>query len=83
MPMAIGLWHARVHKPSCQRLFGARSVENTGLTFGDNIEHLWAWLRKHGHLLKYMGPANRQDFLTSLVRLSCSVPAMLCDHHPD
>ena len=67
--MAIGPWHARVHKHACQQEFGARAVEGTGLTFGDNIEHLWAWLRKHAHLMKYMAPANRQDYLVVLVRL--------------
>lgn len=65
--MAVGPWHARVHKVSCQQKFGARVVENTGLTYGDNIEHLWAWLRKHAHLMKYMAPATRQDFLVVLV----------------
>ena len=66
--MAIGPWHARVHKLSCQVEYGARAVEHTGLTFGDNIEHLWAWLRKHAHLMKYMAPATRQNFLVALVR---------------
>jgi hypothetical protein len=68
MDMAIGPWHARVHKPVCQRVFGARRMPNTGLTFGDNIEHLWASLRKFSHLSKYMSDAARQDFLCTLVR---------------
>lgn len=68
VPMAIGPWHARVHKVSCQQKFGARVVENTGLTYGDNIEHLWAWLRKQAHLMKYMAPATRQDFLVVLMQ---------------
>ncbi len=74
MDMAIGPWHARVHKPVCQRVFGARRMPNTGLTFGDNIEHLWASLRKFSHLSKYMSDAARQDFLCSLVRIliACS-----------
>ena len=66
--MAIGPWHARVHKLSCQAEFGAQAVEHTGLTYGGNIEHLWAWLRKHAHLMKYMAPATRQKFLVALVR---------------
>ena len=65
--MAIGPWHARVHKAACQKEFGARCTENTGLSYGDNIEHLWASLRKFAHLSKYMSAAARQDFLTSLV----------------
>ena len=66
--MAIGPWHARVHKLSCQAEFGARAVAHTGLTYGDNVEHLWAWLRQHAHLMKYMAPATRQKFLVALVR---------------
>ena len=65
--MAIGPWHARVHKAICQRQFGARQTPESGLTFGDNIEHLWAPLRKQSHLLKYMSKARRQDHLTTLV----------------
>ena len=65
--MAIGLWHARMHEAACQRLFGARCTPNSGLTFGDNIQHLWAGVRKHAHLLKYMSSAHRQDFVTTLV----------------
>ena len=76
--MAIGPWHARVHKASCQRQFGARRTPNTGLTFGDNIEHLWAAIRKHAHLLKYMSSASRQDFVTVLVRLSMSAVQWHC-----
>ena len=70
--MAIGPWHARVHKAACQKEFGARCTENTGLSCGDNIEHLWASLRKFAHLSKYMSAAARQDFLTSLVRVLMS-----------
>ena len=62
--MAVGL-----HKAACQRLFGARCTPDSGLTFGDNIQHLWASVRKHGHLLKYMSSANRQDFVTMIVNV--------------
>lgn len=65
--MAIGPWHARVHKPACQRQFDARCTPESGLTFGDNVEHLWSTLRKTAHLLKYMSMARRQDALTALV----------------
>lgn len=65
--MAIGPWHARVHKGDCQRTYGARRTAQSGLTFGDNIENLWAPLRKQAHLLKYMSKAGRQDHLTTLV----------------
>lgn len=46
--------------------------------------HLWGqyraplgWLWKHGHLVKYMGSANQQDFLTTLVTPSCCI--LLCN----
>ena len=80
LPMAIGPWHARVHKASCQRDFGARHTPNTGLTYGDNIEHLWAFLRKFAHLLKYQSEASRQDFLTSLVSLLGLIYAHTISH---
>lgn len=65
--MAIGAWHARVHKPDCQRQFGDRRISETGLTSGDNVEHLWSCLRKPAHLLKYMSKAHKQDAVTDLV----------------
>ncbi|KAL0038483.1 hypothetical protein WJX77_007988 [Trebouxia sp. C0004] len=65
--MAIGAWHARVHKPDCQRQFGARRIAETGLTSGD-VEHLWSCLRKPAHLLKYMSKAHKQDAVTDLIR---------------
>ncbi|DBA80913.1 TPA: hypothetical protein ACH3X2_007136 [Trebouxia sp. C0005] len=64
---AIGPWHARVHKTACQRQFGARCTPESGLTYKDNVEHLWSTLRKTAHLLNYMSMAHRQDGLSALV----------------
>ena len=48
----------------------ARNKTGTGLTDGDNVEHLWAVIRKHSHQLKYMSLAAWQDLVLALVR-SC------------
>lgn len=65
--MAVGEWHLKAHIPSCQETFSARLMEGTGTAFGDNVEHLWGDLRKHGHLTKRMIKGSRQDKLTLLV----------------
>ena len=62
---------------------GARSKEGTGLTDGDNIEHLWAWLRRHSHQLKYMSDGMWLDTIIALVcicaRLNSGHPCQLAD----
>ena len=68
LKMAIGPWHTKAHKLSCQQVYGARLMEGSGQSFGDNIEHLWANTRKHAHLLKRQTAAARQDHLVDLVR---------------
>lgn len=65
---AVGPWHIQPHQPSCQVLFNPRFTEGAGLTYGDNIEHVWSDLRRHFFITMFMSPAARQDFLTSLVR---------------
>ncbi|DBA66246.1 TPA: hypothetical protein ACH3X2_002506 [Trebouxia sp. C0005] len=65
--MAIGPWHARMHKPACQRHFGVGCTPESGLTYGAHVEHLWSTLRKTTRLLKYMSMAYRQDALTALM----------------
>ena len=65
--MAIGAWHARAHITSCLKANSARYREGTGLTSGDNIEHLWAAARPHCHALKYKSPAAWQDLVLAVV----------------
>ncbi|CAL8465393.1 g4929 [Coccomyxa elongata] len=65
--MAFGEWHLKAHIPSCQKAFTARLMEGTGTALGDNVEHVWGDLRKHGHLTKRMIKGSRQDKLTLLV----------------
>lgn len=64
---AVGEWHLKAHVPTCYEAYSARLKEGTGNSFGDNVEHLWADLRKHGHLTKRMTKAGRQDKVTVLV----------------
>lgn len=66
--MAIGPWHVKAHIAACQALFGARAQPGAGWSFGDNIEHLWAYLRRYAYMLKRMSAAGRQDLLNELVR---------------
>lgn len=83
--LAVGEWHLKAHIPTCQDTYSARLKEGTGLMFGDSIEHLWADLRKHGHLTKRMTKAARQDKLTLLVFSavpSCSTIEGISTTHP-
>lgn len=66
--LAVGPWHALGHVVPCQKEYGARWKEGMGLTFGDNIEHVWSELRRFGVILKYMSSASRKAFLEDLVR---------------
>ena len=43
-------------------------MPGAGNSFGDNVEHIWAHLRKFAHILKRMGVAAREDHTTELVR---------------
>jgi hypothetical protein len=65
--LAVGNWHIRPHRPECNVKYNARYMYGTGLSFGDNIEHLWRELRPHWSSTVYMSPAARQDMLTRLV----------------
>ena len=65
--MAVGPWHAKAHAAACQARWGARATDGSGLSFGDNIEHLWAMLRPYAYMLKRMSAAAREDFINNLV----------------
>lgn len=65
--LAVGPWHVKMHVPACQHKYGARRMLGAGNSFGDTIEHLWAVLRKHAHILKRMALATREDHISDLV----------------
>lgn len=52
----------------CARNFGARNIKGSGLTSGDNTEHLWADTRPLNKTLKYMSAANARDTWQDVVR---------------
>jgi Kyakuja-Dileera-Zisupton transposase len=66
--MGIGPWHTRAHNVECQDEYGARTLEGSGCSFGDNIEHLWADVRPWAYIMKRLSQAGRRDLLLMLVR---------------
>lgn len=78
---AVGPWHVLGHVADCQKLYGARVLEDMGLTFGDAIEHVWAKLRRFNGIVKYMSSAHRADFLHDLVSHIEGHDARACAHH--
>lgn len=64
---AVGVWHILGHIVDCQKKFGGRLLPGMALSFGDNVEHLWATIRRYNATTKYMSPAARSDFLHALV----------------
>ena len=66
---AIGPWHIGPHKPQCNVEYNSRYMDGVGLMFGDNIEQLWAAIKRQWSLAAYMSPAAHQDRLVSLVRV--------------
>lgn len=74
--LAVGPWHVKAHVPSCQEKYGARRMLGAGNSFGDNIEHLWAQLRKYAHILKREAPGTRQDHIADLVQLLYNIFCM-------
>lgn len=67
-PMGIGPWHARAHIVECQNEFGARTLDGSCCSFGDNIEHLWADVRPYSYIMKRLTAAGRLDLLLMLTR---------------
>ena len=77
--IAVGPWHVLGHIAQCQQQYGARYMQEMGLTFGDNVEHLWAEIRGFAKLAKYMSPASRQAYIQDLVSVIKHVIAqVLC-----
>lgn len=66
--MRVGPWHVKAHILACQLQFGARMLLGSGRSFGDNVEHLWAFLRPYAYILKRMGLPAREDCINQLVR---------------
>ncbi|XP_046864676.1 uncharacterized protein LOC124459200 isoform X3 [Xenia sp. Carnegie-2017] len=59
------------HKASCQVKFSPRRLDGFGLTDGEAIERLWAYLRGFSAITKEMSASRRVDLLTdALLHLS-------------
>jgi hypothetical protein len=65
--LVIGAFHAAAHVPECQKEFSQRTIAGAGLSYGDNVEHFWSWIRRLTGRFRYMSPFTRQDAITFLV----------------
>lgn len=57
--------------------FGARNLEGSGLTSGDNAEHTWAELRPLNRTLKYASSAAARDILQDVVSWPASIARLV------
>nr|XP_054764646.1 uncharacterized protein LOC129271292 [Lytechinus pictus] len=62
--LTVPVFHAYGHKRSCQISYGAKWTHGVGLTDGEIMERIWAFLRKFSHITKEMTPSHRIDLLT-------------------
>ncbi|XP_072022471.1 uncharacterized protein [Amphiura filiformis] len=62
--LVLPCWHAYGHSAACQVLFSTKWVSGCGLTDGEGMERLWAYLRPFSAMTKEMTPAHRIDLLT-------------------
>ena len=64
MTLALPIVHAYGHKTSCQISYSTRWTQGCGLTDGEQMERLWAFLIKMAFVTKEMTPSHRDDLLT-------------------
>eukprot|EP00112_Aurelia_sp_Birch-Aquarium-sp1_P007292 Seg1794.4 transcript_id=Seg1794.4/GoldUCD/mRNA.D3Y31 product="hypothetical protein" protein_id=Seg1794.4/GoldUCD/D3Y31 len=62
--LAIPIFHCYGHKMACQVLFNPRRMTGFGLTDGEGVERLWAYLRPFTYMTKEMVASRRVDILT-------------------
>ncbi|XP_046862985.1 uncharacterized protein LOC124456634 [Xenia sp. Carnegie-2017] len=69
--ISVPIFHCYGHKASCQVKFSPRRLDGFGLTDGEAIERLWAYLRGFSAITKEMSASRRVDLLTdALLHLS-------------
>ncbi|CAK8672115.1 unnamed protein product [Clavelina lepadiformis] len=61
---AVPVFHSYGHIFSCQKQFNPRFLDGFGLTDGETVERLWAYLRGFNKISKEMKPEHRTDLLT-------------------
>ncbi|CAH1273365.1 Hypp5105 [Branchiostoma lanceolatum] len=62
--VALDVFHAYGHKTACQLQYSTRRRAGFGLTDGEAVERMWAFLRKFARTTKEMTPSHRTDLLT-------------------
>ncbi|XP_072030630.1 uncharacterized protein [Amphiura filiformis] len=62
--LAVPIFHAYGHKMSCQVKYSTRWLPGLGLTDGEEMERIWAYLRRFSFITKEMTPSHRIDLLT-------------------
>jgi hypothetical protein len=63
--LSLPIFHSYGHKASCQIRFGPMRCNGIGLSDGETMERMWAYLRRFGRMSKEMRPAHRTDIISS------------------
>ncbi|CAK8678070.1 unnamed protein product [Clavelina lepadiformis] len=64
LAIKVPVFHSYGHIFSCQKQFNPRFLDGFGLTDGETVERLWAYLRGFNKISKEMKPEHRTDLLT-------------------
>jgi len=56
---AVGAWHAVNHQESCRMVFDIRLLPGSGMSYGDNLEAMWAVHNRIGPMVSEMGIGTR------------------------
>jgi len=56
---AVGAWHAVNHQEDCRKVFDIRLLPGSGMSYGDNLEAMWAVHNRMGSMVAEMGIGTR------------------------
>jgi len=59
----ISIFHAYAHSAKCQIKYHPRNCSTIGLTDGESLERLWAYLGRFASTTKYMRSSHRLDII--------------------
>ncbi|XP_072022354.1 uncharacterized protein [Amphiura filiformis] len=62
--LAVPIFHIYGHKSSCHVRYSTRWLPGFGLTDGEEMERMWAFMRRFSFTTKEMTPSHRIDLLT-------------------
>ncbi|KAI8514450.1 hypothetical protein Bbelb_070410 [Branchiostoma belcheri] len=68
LSLAVDVFHSYGHNPLCQVKYSTRRLSGYGLTDGEGVERMWAYLRKFSRMSKEMSPDHRIDKLSDALR---------------